>query len=53
MDIEAKLSKRIAKALLTRFGSVKAVTEASEDEIARVPGFSQVLAARVLTYLRR
>lgn len=39
--------------LLTRFGSVKGIAAASEDEIARVPGFSRVLAARVLTYLKR
>jgi len=41
------------QALLTRFGSVKGITAASEEEIARVPGFSRVLAARVLTYLKR
>jgi excinuclease ABC subunit C len=41
------------QALLSRFGSVKGITQASEDEIARVPGFSQVMAARVLTYLKR
>ncbi len=41
------------KALLTRFGSVKGVRQASEEEIARVPGFSRVLATRVLTYLGR
>jgi len=41
------------QALLTRFGSVKGIREASEDEIARVPGFSQILAARVLTYLSK
>lgn len=41
------------KALLTRFGSVKGVRAASEEEIARVPGFSRVLASRVLTYLGR
>ena len=41
------------KALLTRFGSLKGVRQASEEEIARVPGFSRVLATRVLTYLGR
>lgn len=41
------------QALLSRFGSVRGVTAASEEEIARVPGFSRVLAARVLTYLKR
>ena len=41
------------KALLTRFGSVKALKQATPEEIARVPGFSEVLASRVLTYLGR
>ena len=41
------------KALLSRFGSVPGVRKASEQEIARVPGFSRVLAIRVLTYLGR
>jgi excinuclease ABC subunit C len=41
------------QALLTRFGSVKGIRAASEEEIARVPGFSRVLASRVLTYLGR
>jgi len=39
------------RVLLTRFGSLKGVREATEEEIARVPGFSAVLAARVRTYL--
>lgn len=39
--------------LLRRFGSVKGVKEATREEIARVPGFSEGLAARVLTYLGR
>ena len=39
------------RALLTRFGSVKGVREADRDEITRVPGFSRVLAERVLSYL--
>ena len=41
------------KALLSRFGSVPGVRKATEEEIARVPGFSRVLATRVLTYLGR
>ena len=41
------------KALLSRFGSVPGVRKATEQEIARVPGFSRVLATRVLTYLGR
>ncbi len=47
------IGPRRQKALLTRFGSVRAIREASEEEIARVPGFSDVLATRVLTYLGR
>ncbi len=45
------IGPRRQQALLTRFGSVRGVREASADEIARVPGFSDVLAARILTYL--
>ena len=41
------------QALLARFGSLRGIREASEDEIARVPGFSHVLARRILTYLGR
>lgn len=37
--------------LLRRFGSVKGVRAATKEEIARIPGFSQALASRVLTYL--
>ncbi len=40
-------------ALLRRFGSLKGVKEATRDEIARVPGFSEALASRILTYLGR
>jgi excinuclease ABC subunit C len=47
------IGPRRQQALLTRFGSVRGITAASEEEIARVPGFSRVLAARVLTYLKR
>ena len=39
--------------LLRRFGSVRGVREATPEEISRVPGFSEALAARVLTYLGR
>ena len=39
--------------LLRRFGSVKGVKEATKEEIARVPGFSEALASRILTYLGR
>ncbi|MEX2466518.1 MAG: excinuclease ABC subunit UvrC [Gemmatimonadota bacterium] len=39
--------------LLRRFGSLRGVREATPDEIARVPGFSEALASRILTYLGR
>ena len=39
--------------LLRRFGSLKGVKEATKEEIARIPGFSEVLASRILTYLGR
>jgi excinuclease ABC subunit C len=39
--------------LLRRFGSLKGVKEATREEIARVPGFSEALASRILTYLGR
>ncbi len=38
--------------LLTHFGSVRGVKEASVEEIARIPGFSQNLALRIQTYLK-
>lgn len=41
------------QALLTRFGSLRGVKEARAEDIARVPGFSETLANRVLTYLGR
>jgi excinuclease ABC subunit C len=39
--------------LLRRFGSVRAVKQATKEEIARIPGFSEALASRILTYLGR
>jgi excinuclease ABC subunit C len=39
--------------LLRRFGSLRGVKEATRDEIARIPGFSEALASRILTYLGR
>jgi excinuclease ABC subunit C len=47
------IGPRRQQALLTRFGSVRGIRKASPDEIARVPGFSELLAARVLTWLGR
>jgi len=39
------------RALLTKFGSVRGVVSAGVEGIAAVPGFSEVLAERVLSYL--
>ena len=39
------------KLLLSRFGSVRGVRTATAQEIARLPGISDTLAVRVLTYL--
>ena len=39
--------------LLQRFGSLRGVRDASPGDIARIPGFSDILAARILTYLGR
>ena len=39
------------RALLTRFGSVEGVREAGVSGVERVPGFSRVLAERILEYL--
>jgi excinuclease ABC subunit C len=41
------------RALLNRFGSVRSLREASEDEVAAVPGFSAVAARRILQHLRQ
>lgn len=45
------IGPRRQQALLTRFGSVRGVREASPEEIARIDGFSKALAVRLLTYL--
>jgi excinuclease ABC subunit C len=47
------IGPRRQRELLRRFGSVKGVREASKEEIARLEGFSEALASRVLTYLGR
>ena len=39
------------KLLLSRFGSVRGVRAATAPEIARLPGISETLAVRILTYL--
>ncbi|CAI8018952.1 UvrABC system protein C [Geodia barretti] len=45
------IGKSRRQTLLARFGSVRGVRSTSQAEIARLPGFSDVLATRVLTYL--
>ncbi len=40
------------KALLARFGSMRAVAGASEAEIAALPGFGPALARKVLEHVR-
>ena len=47
------IGPRRQQELLRRFGSVKGVRSASAEEIARLKGFSEALATRVLTYLGR
>ncbi|MBI4540386.1 MAG: excinuclease ABC subunit UvrC [Gemmatimonadetes bacterium] len=47
------IGPRRQQALLQRFGSVRSIREARPEEIARLPGFSAVLAHRVLEYLGR
>lgn len=39
------------KLLLSRFGSVRGVRAVTAQEIARLPGISETLAVRILTYL--
>jgi excinuclease ABC subunit C len=46
------IGPRRQRALLGRFGSLRAVRSATEQEIARIPGFSRVLAQRILERLR-
>lgn len=41
------------KALLAHFGSVKAIAEASEDDLTAVPGLTRKLAKRIREHLNR
>ncbi len=46
------IGPRRQQALLSRFGSVRGVEEATPAEIGRIPGFSAAMGARILAYLR-
>lgn len=41
------------QALLSRFGSVRGVRDATPQEIARIPGFSEAAGVRILSFLDR
>ena len=47
------LGPRREQALLSRFGSLRGVSEASAVEIGRIPGFSEAMGAKILTWLGR
>ena len=53
LDSIAGLGPVKKKALLARFGSVRGVAQASEEELARVNGISAALARAILEALRR
>lgn len=42
---------RRQQALLSRFGSLKGVKEATASEIGRIPGFSEAMGVKILHYL--
>ena len=46
------IGPRRQQALLSRFGSLRGVQEATPVEIGRIPGFSAAMGARILAYLR-
>ena len=46
------IGPRRQQALLSRFGSLRGVREATPAEIGRVPGFSAAMGARILAYIR-
>jgi len=48
LDAVPGVGPKRKKALLRKFGSVKAIREASADEIAATPGFTRSLAEKVL-----
>ncbi len=46
------LGPRREQALLSRFGSLRGIREASAAEIGRIPGFSEAMGVKILTWLR-
>ena len=46
------IGPRRQQALLSRFGSLRGVQEATPAEIGRIPGFSAAMGTRILAYLR-
>lgn len=46
------IGPRRQQALLSRFGSLRGVLEATPAEIGRIPGFSAATGARILAYLK-
>ena len=46
------IGPRRQQALLSRFGSLRGVKEATAAEIGRIPGFSEAMGMKVLTYLK-
>jgi len=47
------IGPRRQQALLSRFGSLRGVKQASAAEIGRVPGFSEAMGVKILHYLDR
>lgn len=45
------IGPRRQRALLSRFGSLRGVKEATAADIGRIPGFSEAMGVKVLTYL--
>ena len=45
------IGPRRQQALLSRFGSLRGVKEATAADIGRIPGFSEAMGVKILTYL--
>ena len=46
------IGPRRQQALLSRFGSLRGVKEATAADIGRIPGFSEAMGVKILTYLQ-